>query len=525
MNYYIQETTINNNKDFIMKDNSVFKTDKRIRLGIWGLGRGQRLADDCKMLNIDIVAGCDINPHMRQEFGKIFPEAFVTDNAEKFLAYDMDAVLIATYFKDHAKHTIQALNADKHVLCEVTAFFTPAEGVQVIEAVEKSGKIYNFLENYPFTKENSYLKKLYRDGFFGEMQYAEASYLHECRTLGYAYNVSGGVPVEPGYTVHNWRASLNGHYYITHSLGPVMDITGLRPVAISALPSSIQLPGYMSDCRGIPLPSMIKMSNGSIMRNMMGATTNDNHFEMRLYGTKAGAEKIRDFKIRVGACGGGELLNIKPEWDEFADIAEKSGHNGGDFFELYYFAREFFTGEKAPIDVYSAADMTLAGIMAVKSFENDGIMVDIPDFRKKEDRDKYRNDHFKFNEKFDTENIFPEGHDKNITANLTTVMTNLYPLNLKSGIPAFNMAVDGMKLYDNIIDAQGKLNIISRVVNLIKCLPELADDCRAAQKIIDAYPDSLPGKMLKKVLDDIDLEKIYNIEQFVAELEAWIAAR
>ena len=33
-----------------MGDERIFKTDKRIRLGIWGLGRGGRLADNARLL-------------------------------------------------------------------------------------------------------------------------------------------------------------------------------------------------------------------------------------------------------------------------------------------------------------------------------------------------------------------------------------------------------------------------------------------------------------------------------------------
>ena len=117
----------------------VFNTDKRIKMGVWGLGRGKRIVDEAKILNIDVVAGCDINPHMRENFMRDIPGAFVTGDENEFLAQDFDVVLIATFIFDHARHTIKALEAGKHVLCEVTPFITPAEGVQVVEAVEKSG--------------------------------------------------------------------------------------------------------------------------------------------------------------------------------------------------------------------------------------------------------------------------------------------------------------------------------------------------------------------------------------------------
>ncbi|MBO5763298.1 MAG: Gfo/Idh/MocA family oxidoreductase, partial [Lentisphaeria bacterium] len=373
---------------------SVFNTDKRIKMGIWGLGRGQSFLNSAKALNIDVVAGCDIHPEMRARFQQNVPDAFLTDKEDEFLAQDFDVVLIATYLKDHAKHTIKALEAGKHVLCEVTSFYTVAEGVQVIEAVEKSGKIYNLLENYPFTKPNLYLKKLWDDGMFGEFQYAEFEYAHEARILLYAYNTPGeSLPVEPGYTVHNWRAGLNYHYYCTHSLGPIMQITGRRPVKVSAFPCDIHLPGMLQDIpRQSFCPSMIQMDNGGLVRNLMASSTNDYHFGERLWGTLAGAEKITDdLRIRVGGAGGGHMLDIQPEWPELGELASSTGHGGGDFWELYYFARQFFTGEPAPWDIYSAADVTLAGIMAVESASKGGIPLEIPDLRDPAVRDRYRN--------------------------------------------------------------------------------------------------------------------------------------
>ena len=64
----------------------VFDTDKRIRLGIWGLGRGMSFYSTCAMLNVDVVAGCDYNAHMRKRFLEANPGAFVTAAADEYQA-------------------------------------------------------------------------------------------------------------------------------------------------------------------------------------------------------------------------------------------------------------------------------------------------------------------------------------------------------------------------------------------------------------------------------------------------------
>ena len=75
-----------------------FDTKKRIRLGIWGLGRGSNFIKAANAVNIDIVAGCDYNADLQEKFRQACPDAFITADQNEFLAFkNMDAVLIATY--------------------------------------------------------------------------------------------------------------------------------------------------------------------------------------------------------------------------------------------------------------------------------------------------------------------------------------------------------------------------------------------------------------------------------------------
>ena len=220
-----------------MSEENLFGTDKRIKLGIWGLGRGQSFINQASNVNIDVVAGCDYHEHMRNNFLKNCPDAFITADEDEFLAQDIDAVLLATYCPDHAKQAIKALKAGKHVLSEVTAFFTPAQGVELVETVEETGKVYNMAANYPFSAANMYLAHLWKQGFFGELTYAEYEYVHG---VGRVYRKLDETPsLQPKNPSHHWRVWLNYHYFSTHSLGPVMVITGERPEKVTAFPVDV----------------------------------------------------------------------------------------------------------------------------------------------------------------------------------------------------------------------------------------------------------------------------------------------
>ncbi len=478
----------------------VFDTNRRIKLGIWGLGRGMSFYRTCSLLNIDVVAGCDFNEHMRRAFSQHNPKAFVTANADEFLAQDFDAVLLATFCPAHAADAIKCLRAGKHVLSEVTAFHTMAEGVQLVEEVEKSGRIYNLAENYPFTPVNMYLARKWKEGLFGELMYAEYEYAHECRSLCYTY--IDGVPIQPGNRVHSWRSWLNYHYYCTHSLGPVMVITGTRPVRVVALPSGQKLAGYLmgkGEGMGGIAPSLINMSNGGIVRNLMGATTNDSHVQ-RLWGTLGSAELNvgHQLQLRLGASGDSPKFPVAPKLDSLGELAAKTGHGGGDFWVLYYFARQIFTGEQAPFDIYSACDVTIPGILAARSSMEGGRPYDVPDFRKKEQREPWRNDNWA-QKRYDTvDGVFPKGADYGITGRFSATMRDLIRYALM-----YRAYADWGKVQTDMVEPTGRLDIIAP---LVMEYDKLVDAYTMARRIANAYPGSDGARVLMEMLE-IGMEK------------------
>ncbi|MCC6445017.1 MAG: Gfo/Idh/MocA family oxidoreductase [Armatimonadetes bacterium] len=475
------------------KTASLFDTDRRIRLGIWGLGRGMSFYANCAACDIDVVAGCDYNAHMRENFLKANPGAFATDDAEEFLKQDMDAVLLATFCPAHADDAIRCLRAGKHVLSEVTAFHTMAEGVRLVEAAEASGRVYNLAENYPFTPANRYLARKWSEGLFGDLMYAEFEYVHECRTLAYTY--IDGLPVQPGNTVHNWRSWLQIHYYCTHSLGPIMIITGTRPTRVVALPAKQTLAGYpMNNEEGIggAAPSLINMSNGAVVRNLMGATTNDTHIQ-RLWGTLGSAELNigRELSLRLGGSGGSPKFEVRPDPDELGQLAASSGHGGGDFWMIYYFARQILTGEPAPFDLYTACDVTIPGILAYRSSTEGGRPYDIPDFRYKEERDAWRDDRWD-QKRYDPEAIFPAWCDFEITRHFSRTMSDL--IQHATGYRAY---ADWGKVENDLARPEDYSGVVERLASRYD---DLLETYAMARKIADACPGTDGARVLSEML-------------------------
>lgn len=489
-----------------MTDNEprpVFQTDRRVRLGIWGLGRGLSFFQAASQLNIDVVAGCDFVPEMRERFLENVPGAQVTDDAEEFLSWDIDAVLLATYCPAHADDAIRALRAGKHVLSEVTSFHTMDEGVRLVEAVEQSDRVYQLAENYPFSKPNMYLKRLWDRGVFGELQYAEYEYVHEILWLAYTYNALGYMPVEPGWSVHSWRSWIDWHYYNTHSLGPMMHITGRRPVQVTALKQDVQLPGHLpppfSGMGGVT-PSLIRMDNGAVVRNLMGSTSGDSH-NQRIWGTRGAAEQHHGkLTLRMGGYGKAPEFEVTPSWGEFAEQAASTGHGGGDFWVLYYFAREILTGEPGPWELYHAADCTIPGILAYRSSQENGKPYDVPDFRDPAQREPWRGDTFAC-PRYDTQTgPFPADADRNLTKSFARTVRDL----ILCGYP-WRTVRDAHGILDDVVDVKP---LIETAAKACEQADPLAAAARQGRTLRDAYPESDGATILQGLLDAVDEQRV-----------------
>ena len=206
-----------------------------------------------------LVAICDTWEDRLRETGKQFGIATYTDY-DKFLEHDMDAVVLANYFHEHAPFAIKALNAGKHVMSECIACKSQAEAVALCRAVEASGNIYMFAENYPYTAANLELARLYKAGEIGQVLYAEGEYIHP-GPFDWAMSISPGVD--------HWRNRNCCTAYCTHAMAPLMHITDTMPVAVNGfaipVPKDYPKPKLRTglDIAGI---IMCRMNNNAVFR-------------------------------------------------------------------------------------------------------------------------------------------------------------------------------------------------------------------------------------------------------------------
>lgn len=155
-----------------------------IRIGVIGTGSISAMHLNAYRSNpqTSIYAVCDLNEERaRAAAAEYGAEKVYTDYRELLADSGVDAVSICTWNDSHARISIAALEAGKHVLVEKPLCRTFEEALQVEQAVQKSGRILQvgFVRRYDANAQ--LLHTLVEKGEFGEIYYAKATTL---RRLG-----------------------------------------------------------------------------------------------------------------------------------------------------------------------------------------------------------------------------------------------------------------------------------------------------------------------------------------------------
>ena len=373
---------------------------KKVKIGVLGAYRGSSMINYCKRAdNAEIVAICDKSPEAIETQRKNAEGLNIAfyDNFEDFIKHDMDAVVLANYAHEHAPFAIKAMKLGKHVFSEVLPVQTMKEAVELIETVEQTGMIYAYGENYCYMPAPYEMKKLYKQDKIGEFEYGECEYIHNCESIWHS--------ITYGEKDH-WRNSiLYSTFYCTHSLGPIIHITGLRPVSVTGFEGTKNERalrcGRLGGQFGI---EMVTLENGGIVKSIHGGLYK-NSVWYSVYGSKGrmecGREDAKDGHIQKiyvnydnysGEYGDEKLESYNPEHG-FEDKLEGFGHGGSDFYSMYHFVEKVKGNPDADIiDVYEAMDMFLPGMFAYRSILKGGVPMEIPNLRDKSVRELWRND-------------------------------------------------------------------------------------------------------------------------------------
>jgi len=371
---------------------------QKIKIGVMGIGRGTAMINYCKAVgDVELVAICD-----SWEQGLLAKKEELDNDGitcylsfDEFIKHDMDAVILANYATQHAPYAIECLKNGKHVLSEVLPVQTMSEAVALVEAVENSDKLYAYAENYCFMPAPSKMRELYKAGILGEFEYGEGEYFHNCE--------SAWVDITQGNPNH-WRNNMSAMYYCTHSLGPLIHISGLRPVSVTGfeMPYNKRM-SRMGAKSGLGAVEMVTLENGAILKSVHGVGISRNSIWYSIYGSKGCMESAREIaeqgdiaKIYIN-CDEYEgenawhIESYSPS-DELTETAKTFGHGGSDFYTMHNFVEKIKGHDADVVGIYEALDMFLPGLFAYRSVLAGGIPMYVPNLRDKSIREQYRND-------------------------------------------------------------------------------------------------------------------------------------
>lgn len=369
---------------------------ERPRIGIFGLGRGTNFLKNAVNNGFDVVALCDMDQKKMDLVKGRAPQATCYTDFDEFIKHDMDAVVLVNYFHEHAEFAIKAMKAGKHVISEVMAASTLAKCVELVRTVEQTGMKYMLGENYPFMACNIEMRKLYQSGALGRLLYSHGEYIHPSSVESTNQFTRGE---------YHWRGWTPRTYYLSHSLGPLMYITGATPLTVTACSASAPelckgTAKHVSD--GIAA-MLCNMSDGSISTfTGAGAIAGRGNW-YRIACLDGFAETVRgnDEKLCVSYNEWSKpadkfrvteyIPNIDPT-DVSEAVVKDAGHWGGDYWVMNHFKKVLQGKEEPYFDVYRGTAMSAVAILGWRSVLEGGKTFEIPDFKTEEARKLYEND-------------------------------------------------------------------------------------------------------------------------------------
>ena len=371
---------------------------KKIRVGVFGAGRGRTMMNYCRAAGTaELVAVCDQYTDMLDRIKNDFGDTVALYTSfDEFLRHDMDLVVLANYANRHAPYAIRAMRAGKNVLSEVLPVQNMKEAVELIEAVEETGMLYAYAENYCYMPASKKMRAFVREGKLGEFEYGEGEYMHNCEPGWH-----GLTRCDPAH----WRNTMSAFYYCTHSLGPLIHISGLRPVRVSGFEGPFNARMYRMGAKAGPFGvEMVTLENGAVLKSLHGVGPARNSIWYSVYGSKGRMESARE-DAEAGGMGklyvnldeneGDNTFAAREQRvdDGLSAIAENSGHGGSDYYVMHNVIEKLNGNKNCDvIGVYEALDMFLPGLFAYRSALAGGAPMEIPDLRDPAEREKWRND-------------------------------------------------------------------------------------------------------------------------------------
>ncbi len=191
-------------------------SNSRVRFGIIGIGMQGNglLANSIQLPGVECAAACDLYDG-RHALAKeiVGPDLSTTRRYQDLLANkDIDCVIAAVPDHWHKQIVVDAVSAGKDVYCEKPMSHSPADGVEMVAAAQKSGRILQVGSQRVSSVVCAKAKELIAQGVLGDLMMVEASLGRNAPSGAWEY------PPPPGLSPDNldwntWLGSAPKHAF------------------------------------------------------------------------------------------------------------------------------------------------------------------------------------------------------------------------------------------------------------------------------------------------------------------------
>ena len=348
-------------------------SDRKIRVGIvgWGVCQFGSAFSFQDHPNVEIVAVSDLFPDRCANLAKECRCEKTYPSLEELVKDDsIEAVFVATDAPSHARHCIDALKHGKHVATCVPAIWGSLEEAdELYEVVKKSGLTYMMFETSVFHEDLYAMKQIYDAGLLGKIIYSEGEYYHFMPT-----------PID---SYKGWRVGNPPQWYPTHSNAYHIGVTGgsFTEVTCQGMPSIIDFLRPENNSYKNPFGTEVALfrTNDGGMSRM--AVSWDTPGEItagergRIRGQKAAFDGQFD-----PAYGQEKVVLPNIIRPPLPPTVQPGGHGGSHGYLMNEFVTAIIEKRKPLVDIATALNMTVSGVVAHTSALKDGETLKIPQY-------------------------------------------------------------------------------------------------------------------------------------------------
>ncbi len=346
-----------------------------LTVGIIGARRGLSLAaafalqPDCRIAGV-----CDTDADRVAAFVQRYPDAGGYGSLDGFLARPPDIVVVASPVPLHRDHTVAALQAGSHVLQEVYLSDTLDKCRDIVRAVQAHPRQkFMLAENCCYWGHVMSWQRLFSEGRIGRLMYAEAEYVHDVRSL---WTDAAGKPT--------WRAAMPPVHYCSHSLGPLLLITGDRCVSAAGMAVGPYLSGETDhlDMEAV----LLRTESGAVIKLLtaFGVVREPAFHYYSIYGTEGCLETARPpaalatHAYMAGVKHLHGMMTLPLDYDVPGAPTAAGGHGTAEYLMVRAFVDSILQDTPPPIGIAQALDMCVPGLIAHESALAGGTAMDIP---------------------------------------------------------------------------------------------------------------------------------------------------